>query len=397
MYGSSTQGSDFGDRHSRKINGRNVMSGLSYASQYTKSHSASDNCSYLVKHDSSELGFQSSGFPLEAKGGSGKKKAKVCSSTVTSSAASGSGSGAGSGFSQEADSGQAGNGGGGGDRGNGNEKFSVDLLDEETETAEEDGDMEDGDTEDLNQILPGSQLRSCQNPKSERQSEHRDRAVVGLGQAHLGAEEDENSDDEGDTSVVPGSVDGKDNDVNGEENDVHGEDDDVHGEDDDVHGEDDDAHEEGDGKDQVANENLPARNESGGKFVWRSAKEVSKDTFPLKSKEVYKQAYKQFERFLKAQNRFVEGSAPSEEDFLNYFTYLKVDRHFAPNTIWCTSAKLNACVKREYGFKLQDYPSVSELLKSFDQGHIVKKAKIFTPQEVLYILLEYFCFFHLGR
>ena len=167
----------------------------------------------------------------------------------------------------------------------------------------------------------------------------------------------------------------------------------VDGEDNDVHGEDDDVYEDGDGEDQVANENLPARNKSGGKFVWHSAKEVSKDTFPLKSKEVYKQAYKQFERFLKAQNRFVEGSAPSEEDFLNYFTYLKDDRHFAPNTIWCTSAKLNACVKREYGFKLQDYPSVSELLKSFDQGHIVKKAKIFTPQEVLYNYWNIFAFF----
>jgi hypothetical protein len=113
--------------------------------------------------------------------------------------------------------------------------------------------------------------------------------------------------------------------------------------------------------------------------------EVNQDTFPVKSKENYKAAYRQFERFLKVNEQFVEGVAPTEEAFLNYFSYLRKDLHYASTTIWCTSAKLNACFKREYGKKLQDYPAVAELLKSFEAGHVVKKAKIFSPQEVFII------------
>ena len=132
------------------------------------------------------------------------------------------------------------------------------------------------------------------------------------------------------------------------------------------------------------------RNSAEGKFAWRSAKEVNQDTFPLKSKEVYKDAYRQFERFLKANGHFIAGVVPSEEAFLNYFSYLKNEKHFAPTSIWCTSAKLNACLKREFGVRLQNYPSVSELLKSFESGHKVKKSKVFSPQEVCNnSLLEY--------
>ena len=108
----------------------------------------------------------------------------------------------------------------------------------------------------------------------------------------------------------------------------------------------------------------------------------------MKSKAAYQEAYRHFETFLKGNGQFVEGQAPSEESFLNYFTYLKKDRHFASTTIWCISAKLNACLKRKFGIRLQDYPCVSELMKSFDSDHVVKKAKNFSPQEVCFSLLE---------
>jgi hypothetical protein len=119
-----------------------------------------------------------------------------------------------------------------------------------------------------------------------------------------------------------------------------------------------------------------------GKFFWRTSSELNQDTFPIKSKAAYQDAYKQFETFLKAQGQFVEGVVPTEEAFLNYFSYLKIERRFASTTIWCVSAKLNACLKRMFGIRLQDYPCVSELMKRFDSGHEVKKAKNFSPQEV---------------
>ena len=128
-------------------------------------------------------------------------------------------------------------------------------------------------------------------------------------------------------------------------------------------------------------------NSSEGKS-WFSISELMADTFPVKSRIVYLKAYKSFERFLKAKNQFVSGVPPTEEQVLNYFHYLRFDCKWAPTTMWSTYARVNACVKRMYGFSLKSFVRVSEALKSFESGHKVKKASIFTPQQVRAVIVR---------
>lgn len=232
------------------------------------------------------------------------------------------------------------------------EKFDAEETLTAEEVVEEDDDDDDGNEE---VAFPSSQIRGSQ------------RNAVSLQNV-----DDQSSDDEEESETVPSSEAGADDEDEDHGADLEGDDDDVGG-----GGDDQEADQDGDGP-NVDN----VETSSEGNFVWKSSKDINQDTYPMKSKASYREAYGLFQRFLKANGRFVEGVCPSEEDIQNYFSYLHKDRHLASSTIWCTSAKLNACLKREFGIKLQNFPCISELLKSFETGRVVKKAKIFSPQEV---------------
>ena len=116
---------------------------------------------------------------------------------------------------------------------------------------------------------------------------------------------------------------------------------------------------------------------------WLTYGELMLDSYPAKSKMIYLKAYKNFERYLKSQKQFVENVVPSEIQVLNYFYFLKNEKHLAPTTLWSTYSRVNACVKRLFGFSLKNYVRVTDVLKSYESGYKVKKASIFTPQEVI--------------
>ncbi|EFX60517.1 hypothetical protein DAPPUDRAFT_123885, partial [Daphnia pulex] len=115
---------------------------------------------------------------------------------------------------------------------------------------------------------------------------------------------------------------------------------------------------------------------------WMSYQELMQDSYPAKSKIVYLKAYKLFERFLKARNQWTPEVAPTDLQVLNYFHHLRHDLHYAPTTLWSTYARINAVLKRLYGVSLNSYKRVSDVLKSYESGHVVKQAGIFTPQQI---------------
>lgn len=115
---------------------------------------------------------------------------------------------------------------------------------------------------------------------------------------------------------------------------------------------------------------------------WLTYSDLMVDSYPSKSKVVYLKAYKDFERYLKSMKKFVPNARPTEEQVLNYFHHLRHDKHFAPTTLWSTYARINACVKRLYGFSLKEHVRVSDVLKSYETGYTVKKASTFTPGQV---------------
>lgn len=115
---------------------------------------------------------------------------------------------------------------------------------------------------------------------------------------------------------------------------------------------------------------------------WLSYSELMMDSYPPKSKMIYLKAYKMFERFLKSRKQFVPNERPTEVQLLNYFHYLRNEKRLAPTTMWSTYSRVNACVKRLYGFSLKEYVRITDVLKSFESGYTVKKASIFSPAEV---------------
>ncbi len=118
---------------------------------------------------------------------------------------------------------------------------------------------------------------------------------------------------------------------------------------------------------------------------WLSYSELMLDSYPARSKIIYLKSYKLFERYLRSKNQFIENVAPTELQLLNYFHHLRHEKNLAPTTLWSTYSRINACVKRMYGFSLKDFVRVSDVLKSYETGYKVKKASIFSPQEVLSI------------
>jgi len=122
---------------------------------------------------------------------------------------------------------------------------------------------------------------------------------------------------------------------------------------------------------------------SEGKSEWFSLVDLMSDTYPSKSRIVYLKAYKDFEYFLKSRGQFVPDSAPTELQVLNYIHFLRNDKKWAPTTLWSTYSRINACVKRVFGFSMKKFVRVSDTLKSFESGYKVKKASIFTPAQVV--------------
>jgi hypothetical protein len=114
---------------------------------------------------------------------------------------------------------------------------------------------------------------------------------------------------------------------------------------------------------------------------WMSFEALMEETYPAKSKEVYLSAYRDFELFLKSENKFAPNVVPDETMLLNYFRYLKNIKQYKATSIWSQYARLNGVLKRRFRFSLKEFPSVTDLLKSYEVGHRVKKASVFTPQQ----------------
>jgi hypothetical protein len=126
-----------------------------------------------------------------------------------------------------------------------------------------------------------------------------------------------------------------------------------------------------------------------------------KETYPSKSKEVYLSAYRQFEIFLKSEKQFVPNVVPTETMLLNYFKYLRNVKGWVATTIWSQYSRLNGVLKRRFSTSLKQFPSVTDLLKSFEAGHRVKKASVFSPQqEIIFVAchvnLKQVLFFKVG-
>ena len=110
--------------------------------------------------------------------------------------------------------------------------------------------------------------------------------------------------------------------------------------------------------------------------------ELMTESYPVKSKFIYLKAFKLFKKFLKSKNQWQANTVPTDIQILNYFYHCRHELKWAPTTLWSTYARINAVMKRVYGVSLNSYTRVADVLKSYDSGHVVKQAGIFTPQQI---------------
>ena len=76
-----------------------------------------------------------------------------------------------------------------------------------------------------------------------------------------------------------------------------------------------------------------------------------------------------------------EERMPTEDEFAEYFRYLRLEKKLSSSTLWTTYSIVNAVVKGKYGERLQKYPRLTTLLKSFDTD-TKKKAAVFEMEEL---------------
>ncbi len=108
----------------------------------------------------------------------------------------------------------------------------------------------------------------------------------------------------------------------------------------------------------------------------RSAEQIIDDLGLLKSKQRYDQCWTAFIEFCKKEQ-------PTEEDYLMYFDYLKRVKGFKASSIWCEYSKLNANHFKQCDKRLQWWPRVSALLKSYNAGYERKKSSPFKHSEIV--------------
>jgi outer membrane protein assembly factor BamD (BamD/ComL family) len=99
--------------------------------------------------------------------------------------------------------------------------------------------------------------------------------------------------------------------------------------------------------------------------------EILNDTLPEPSKETYNKKWVEFNNFIG------EKPKPEEADYIQYFDNLHTEKKLKALTIWCTYSMLNAVHQRELGEKLQAYPRVTQLLKSYNSTYERKVVSVF--------------------
>ena len=96
--------------------------------------------------------------------------------------------------------------------------------------------------------------------------------------------------------------------------------------------------------------------------------EILKELIPQKSTHAYEKCWSDFRAFCHT------AGEPQEEDYLRYFHFLRKEKGLKGSSIWSMYSRLNSFHQRTFGTKLQKWPRITMLLKSFMSGYTRKTA-----------------------
>ena len=85
--------------------------------------------------------------------------------------------------------------------------------------------------------------------------------------------------------------------------------------------------------------------------------------------------------FIELTGSSFEDSAPGEEDLINYFKFIRTERKMASSSMWVQYIHVNVVLKNRYGVKLQGFPRITTLLKSYDTD-VKQKASVFESDDI---------------
>lgn len=110
--------------------------------------------------------------------------------------------------------------------------------------------------------------------------------------------------------------------------------------------------------------------------------EASEQLLPSKSKGRYEQIYNDYTKWKNVR----KASSNSERTVLSYFSEISKAKDgkpgLKPSTMWAKYSMLKATLKIYENVDISTYPSLTAFLKRKGEGHVPKKAKIFTEEEI---------------
>ena len=109
----------------------------------------------------------------------------------------------------------------------------------------------------------------------------------------------------------------------------------------------------------------------------RKMEKILNETLAENSKKLYTKRWADFLEFMGKPMR-----RPSEEDFLQYFDFLKNTKGQAASSLWSIYSSLNSVHQQEYSEKLQSFHKLTQLLQSYNSTYERKVAAVFESVEI---------------
>lgn len=113
----------------------------------------------------------------------------------------------------------------------------------------------------------------------------------------------------------------------------------------------------------------------------RSAEMILKEISPFATGKRYDEKWNHFCDYVDLKDK-----KPTEEDFIRFFDHLKKEKNYASSTMWTVYSMLNNKMQLLFGEKLQIYPRLTLLLKSYEVGYVRKTAGQFSKEQIMNFL-----------
>ena len=102
---------------------------------------------------------------------------------------------------------------------------------------------------------------------------------------------------------------------------------------------------------------------------------LASETIAEASRGRYLKTWADFKAFSGLSDEF-DNRMPTESEFVEFFKHLRTNKKSSSSSLWIIYSMLNSVCKGKYSERLQKFPRITSLLKSYN-GDVKKKAAVF--------------------